>query len=483
MLNALFLSIFILIIISIGVWSMKKVSSVNDFFLGSRNIGAWLSGIAYGTTYFSAVLFIGFAGKLGWGFGINALWIATGNVVVGCYLSWKILGKRTRRMTNNLNALTMPEFFNKRFSSPNLKIISSLIIFVFLLPYSASVFKGLGHLFEISFNIPYDIALFAMIILTGVYLVLGGYLAIALNDLVMGVIMFFGSILMVVILSNHAGGIFLSISQIISNYGQNIPVGNQASWLTIASLVFMTSFGAWGLPQMVQKFYAIKDESLINKAAIITTLFAIVIVFSAYFIGAMTHVFFSSVPLIDGKPVFDLFIPMMLNKYLPPYFMAIVLILIISASMSTLSSLVLVSASALVMDLYHGAINKTISQKKQLALMRIFSGIFIIFSWIIARYQFNVIVTLMSLSWGVVAGSFMGPYVYGLFWKKTTKLGSWAGMLSGFFTAVILFFVLGPEESPLSASIAMIVPFVVIPVVSLLTKPLPEKLLKKAFSS
>ena len=182
MINAIFLSVFILVIISIGIWSMKKVTSVNDFFLGSRTIGAWLSGIAYGTTYFSAVLFIGFAGKLGWGFGLNALWIAAGNVVIGCYLSWKILGQRTRRMTNNLSALTMPEFFNKRYLSPSLKIVSSLIIFIFLLPYSASVFKGLGHLFEISFNIPYDIALFVMILLTGVYLILGGYIAIAVSD-------------------------------------------------------------------------------------------------------------------------------------------------------------------------------------------------------------------------------------------------------------------------------------------------------------
>jgi SSS family solute:Na+ symporter len=482
MINAIFLSVFILVIISIGIWSMKKVTSVNDFFLGSRTIGAWLSGIAYGTTYFSAVLFIGFAGKLGWGFGLNALWIAAGNVVIGCYLSWKILGKRTRRMTNNLSALTMPEFFNKRYLSPSLKIISSLIIFIFLLPYSASVFKGLGHLFEISFNIPYDIALFVMILLTGVYLILGGYIAIAVSDFVMGVVMFFGSILMVVVISNQAGGVVSAVSQILVNYGQHIPLAKQPDWLTLASLVFMTSFGAWGLPQMVQKFYAIKDESLINKAAIITSIFAIVIVFSAYFIGAMTHVFFTSVPLVNGKPVFDLFIPTMLNQYLPPVFMAVILLLIVSASMSTLSSLVLVSASAIVMDFYHGVINKKASQKNLLILMRVLSGVFIIGSWVIARYQFSVIVTLMSLSWGVVAGSFLGPYVYGLFWKKTTKVASWAGMLSGFFTAIILFFTLGPAQAPLSASIAMIVPFFVIPVVSTFTKQLPKKTIDVAFN-
>ncbi|MDD4526681.1 MAG: sodium transporter [Candidatus Margulisbacteria bacterium] len=481
MINAIFLTIFVLVIISIGIWSMKKISSVNDFFLGSRTIGAWLSGIAYGTTYFSAVLFIGFAGKLGWGFGINVLWIALGNVVIGCYLSWKVLGKRTRRMTNNLNALTMPEFFNQRYLSPALKIFSSLIIFIFLLPYSASVFKGLGHLFEISFNIPYDLALFSMILLTGVYLVLGGYFAIAINDLVMGVIMFFGSILMVITLSNHAGGLMPSISTIITNYSAHIPVGKQAGWLTLASLVFMTSFGTWGLPQMIQKFYAIKDESLINKAAIITTVFATVIVFAAYFIGSMTHVFFTSVPIVEGQPVFDLFIPTMLNQYLPPYFMAVILILIISASMSTLSSLVLVSASALVMDFYNGTINKKASQKQLLILMRVLSGIFIICSWVIARFQFSVIVTLMSLSWGVVAGSFMAPYVYGLFWKKTTKLASWAGMISGFLTAIILFYALPASQSPLSASIAMIVPFFVIPIVSLLTKPLPKETIEIAF--
>ena len=476
MLSALFLVIFVVVIISIGIWSMRKISSVNDFFLGSRSIGPWLSAIAYGTTYFSAVLFIGFAGKLGWSFGTNVLWIALGNVIIGCYLSWKILGKRTRRMSNNLKALTMPDFFQKRFDSKLLKIISSLIIFIFLLPYSASVFKGLGHLFEISFHIQYNIALIFMIFLTGIYLLLGGYFEIAVNDLVMGVIMFFGSIAMVVILSNNAGGIIPAFSNIATQYSAHIPAAKQPDILLLIALIFMTSFGTWGLPQMIQKFYAIKDEKFINKAAIITTVFATVVVFSAYFIGSMTHIFFNSVPLLEGKPVFDLLIPTLLTQYLPEFFLAIIFILIISASMSTLSSLVLVSASAIVMDLYNGIIQKNISEKSLLFLMRLVSAIFILFSWIIATYKFSVIVTLMSLSWGAVAGSFMAPYMYGLFWKKTSKSAALIGMLSGFFTAIILFFLLGPAKSPISASIAMIVPFIVIPIVSVISKDTPPNI-------
>ncbi|HGJ63944.1 TPA: sodium transporter, partial [bacterium] len=157
--SIILLSIFLLGMIIIGIWGMRKTFNLGDFFLGGRTIGPWMSAFAYGTSYFSAVLFIGFAGKLGWGFGLNVLWIALGNAVFGALLAWLVLGRRTRRMTQNLDVMTMPEFLQERFGAKYLKIITTVIIFIFLLPYSASVFKGLGHLFEANFNIPYDYAL------------------------------------------------------------------------------------------------------------------------------------------------------------------------------------------------------------------------------------------------------------------------------------------------------------------------------------
>lgn len=482
--SILFLVLFLGFMIGVGIWAMKKTTSLNDFFLGGRNVGPWISAFAYGTTYFSAVLFIGFAGKQGWLFGWNGLWIAAGNALIGGLLAWLVLGRRTRRMSQNLEAMTMPEFLQERYEGRITKIVSAVIIFTFLLPYSASVFKGLGYLFKVNFGIPYELALGIMIGITGIYLILGGYFAITLADFIQGIIMLFGCGALMLVLFGKAGGLTEAISAVTASYPAHVPEQMRPDWLTVASLVFMTSFGVWGLPQMVQKFYAVKDEKVIPRAAIGTTLFAIVIGFTAYTMGALTHVFFKpeTLPRLAGGGInFDNIIPVLLQNNLPPVLMALILLLVLSASMSTLSSLVLVSASSVAVDLYKGHINPQVSKENSLAMMRFLSAVFIVISFFIAWQQWDFIVTLMSLSWGSVAGAFMAPYVLGLFWKRGTRAGAFAGMFAGLATNIILFFVLGAKNSPLAASIAMLVPFIVMPAVSLLTKPPSPDVIKKAF--
>lgn len=470
---------FLGVMIGIGIWGLRKTVNLNDFFLGGRSIGPWMSAFAYGTTYFSAVVFIGFAGKVGWTFGLNGLWIALANALFGAGLAWLVLGRRTRRMSQNLDVMTMPEFLQERFQATYLKLFAALIVFVFLLPYSASVFKGLGYLFQINFNISYDVALFVMIAITGVYLILGGYFAIAMTDLLQGIIMVFGSFALVVTLVGKAGGLIPAITTVAQQYAVHVP--QQPPLVQLLALVFMTSFGVWGMPQMIQKFYAVKNEKVITRAAILTLLFALIIGGAAYLSGALTHAFYAAPPLIDGKPAFDLFIPDMLKTHLSEPLMALILILILSASMSTLSSLILISASVVAIDLYKGHVNPKISKQRSLVMMRFLSAVFIVISYFIARYDFAVIMTLMSLSWGAIAGSFLAPYLYGLYWKRTTKYGVGAGMVSGLFTAIGLFYFWGPAASPLASSVAMVVPFVIVPAVSLCTKPPSPGVIKKAF--
>lgn len=486
------LAIFLIGMVAIGIWGMRKTATLNDFFLGGRSVGPWISAFAYGTTYFSAVLFIGFGGKIGWGYGLKGLAIALGNALIGAAAAWFILGRRARRMTQNLDAMTMPEFLQERFGSKYLKMFSAIIIFVFLIPYSASVFKGLGYLFEANFHINYDIALLIMIAITGLYLILGGYFAVTLTDFVQGFIMLFGAIIMVIILSSEAGEIAgtSNLSETIraasDRYNQwysTLPAGKQPSMLSLAALVFMTSFGVWGMPQMVQKFYAIKNEAVINKAALITTGFSVIIAFAAYYTGALTHIFYDKLPMnAAGQADFDRVIPELLTKYLPEGLMAVILLLILSASMSTLSSLVLVSASSVAIDLYKGHINPNVSKEKSLMMMRFLSAVFVAISYFVAKYQIAFIVQLMSLSWGAVAGAFMAPFFYGLYWKRATHSGVWAGMITAVATNIILYYKLGPQNAPLAASIAMIVPFIVIPIVSFATKAPAEKIIKKAFA-
>jgi len=480
MFSFLLIAVFFCVMIGIGAWGMRKTRTLDDFFLGGRTVGPWVSAFAYGTSYFSAVLFIGFAGQLGWGLGLNSLWIAAGNTVFGALAAWLVLGKRTRRMTKNLGAITMPEFFEARYQAPMMKLFAAIIIFVFLLPYSASVYKGLGHLFEINFDMSYELALLVMTVVTGVYLILGGYFAVTLTDFIQGLIMLVGSLAMVGILASDGGGVVAVIQKIQAAYPRHVPPDAQPPWYFLASLVFMTSFGTWGLPQMVQKFYAIKNENQINRAAIVTTAFAAVIGFSAYSVGAMSHVFVDQLP--EGANPFDRLIPDLLKSQLPDTLMAVIVLLVFSASMSTLSSLILVSSSAIAIDLYKGRVNPDVSARRSLALMRILSGVFILVSFLVAWRPFAVIVTLMSVSWGAVAGAFLAPYVYGLYWKRTTRMGVYAGMMTGLGLAVGLFFGLGPRNAPIAATAAMLVPFAVIPLVSLVTRPPDRACLEIAFA-
>jgi SSS family solute:Na+ symporter len=477
------LVVFLALMTGIGIWGMKRTKTLGDFFLGGRTLGPWVSAVAYGTSYFSAVIFIGFAGTQGWQFGLNSLWIALGNALIGAGLAWLVLARRTRRMTQNLDTMTMPQYLQERYGARHLKPVAASVIFFFLLPYSASVFKGLGHLFEAVFHIPYDIALLIMIAFTGVYLILGGYFAIAITDFIQGIIMFAGAAVMVLVLSGEGGGYFAMLGTVAENYAVHVPPANQPSALTVISLVFMTSFGTWGLPQMTQKFYAIKNEAVISKAAIVTTVFALVIGFTAYSTGAFAHVFFdlATVPRTAAGGInYDLIVPTLLTTHLPELLLSLILLLVLSASMSTLSSLVLVSSSSVAIDLYPVPADVKTGKDRSVAMMRFLSAIFIVVSYFISRFQISIIVTLMSLSWGAVSGAFAAPYIYGLYSKRVTKAAAYAGLLTGLIVEIVLFFAL-PGQSPLAASIAILVPFIVVPVVSRFTAAPDTALLDKAF--
>lgn len=476
--------LYALMVISLGYIGMKKTKTVNDFFLGGRTLGPWVSAFAYGTSYFSAVLFIGYAGKVGWGFGMSSLWIVAGNAFIGSYLAWKVLAKRTRSMTIRLNALTMPEFMQARFDSKAMKVVSALIIFVFMVPYSASVYMGLSYLFEQVFNIPYLTALLIMTVLTALYLTMGGYLAVSLADFVQGVIMIVGVFLMVyfVINSPEVGGLATGLSRLAEVNPQLVSPVGPPGLIPLLSLIILTSLGTWALPQMVQKFYSIKSESDIPKATAVATFFAVVMTFGAYFTGALSPLFFADVPIINGQPNFDLIVPGIVTQALPSIVATIILLLVLSASMSTLASLVLVASSSIAIDLVKGGIMPDLDKKKVVLLMRVLCLVFIGFSLYLALTP-TPILSLMAISWGTIAGAFLAPYVFGLFWPKTTKVGAFAGMLSGLLISVSLSFYFGVDSPhiPLIGSLAIVLPLIVVPVVSLMTQSYSEAHLVKVY--
>ncbi len=484
--NTLIIGIYVLLMVGVGIYCMKHAKDVDGFLLGGRNLGPWLSAFAYGTSFFSAVIFIGYAGKNGWNLGISAVWIGIANAVIGCLVSWFVLAKRTRRMTHRLNAKTMPEFFEGRYGDKGMKIFCAIVIFIFLTPYAASVYMGLSYLFNAVFPaVPYIWWMVIMAILTALYLSLGGYMATVLTDFIQGIIMIVGIVLVIYFVMTHevVGGLqngLDSLRDVPETGGDLTSWFGGKNWFDLLSLVVLTSLGTWGLPQMIHKFYTVKEGRSIKEAAVISTLFAMLIGGGAYFIGAFGRLFLNNQVPAEG---FDAIMPMMLNSALPAVMMGILLVLILSASMSTLSSVVMTSSSSLTIDLIKGHFAPNMSERDTVGLMRILCVVFVALSFAIAAFKPKEIITLMSFSWGTVAGTFIGPYVWGLYSKKVTRLGAWSGMLLGFLTSIIPAIVSGfnAKYAPAFGMFAMIVSLVITPLVSIYTPKYSSEFVKGIF--
>ena len=387
-------------------------------------------------------------------------------------------------MTKHLKSMTMPDFFGKRYGSKSLRIAASMIAFIFLIPYTASVYNGLSYLFGMAFDIDFRICVVVMAVLTGVYVIVGGYMATALNDLIQGIIMLFGIVAVIAaVLSGHGG--FLAAVKELAHVPSDVMPGAYASFfgpdpLNLLGVVILTSLGTWGLPQMIQKFYAIKDEKAVHTGTIISTLFAVVVSGGCYFLGGFSQI--SGVTeAADGSVAYDTIIPTMLSS-LPDILIGIVIVLVLSASMSTLSSLVLTSSSTLTLDFIKPLFVKDMSEKKQLIWMRILLAFFIIISVVIALDPPAFIAQLMGISWGALAGAFLAPFLYGLYWKRVTKAAVWASFIAGVGITVSNMFI-NYIASPINAgALAMIAGLIVVPVVSVITKKPDEAIVDGIFN-
>ena len=500
---------FFAVTLLVGVLAARKAKGVDGFVLGGRSVGPWLTAFSFGTSYFSAVIFIGYAGRFGWDFGLASTWIGLGNAFIGSLMAWMLLGRRTRVMTQHVGSRTMPDFFGLRYKSKALRLVAAIIVFVFLIPYTASLFNGLAQLFSASFALPYWGWVLIMAVLTGVYVIVGGYMGSAVNNFIQGLIMLVGIVAVIAAVLNSNGGLMEAVAK-LSEGSVITPAGTElkgafASFfgphpLRLLGVVVLTSLGTWGLPQMVGKFYAIKDESAIKKGTIISTFFGLVVAGGCYFLGGFGRLYADSIELnAAGNPTsFDSIIPAMLAKVESDlgnggaWLIGLVLILVLAASMSTLSSLAMTSASTITLDLIAPVSKREKSEKTNMLIMRLLLA----FSIVIAAAIAILVVTnqevasklyisdLMGISWGALAGCFLAPFLYGLYWKKTTKAAVWVSFATG-LAITLTQFILNAMlkitfENPIlsyfcgssinAGMLAMVVALVLVPVVSLLTQ-------------
>ncbi len=494
----LLLVVFFAVMIGVGIYSRRHATDVNGFVLGGRGVGPWLTAFAFGTSYFSAVIFVGYAGQFGWLFGLASTWAGLGNAFIGSLLAWNILGRRTRIMTQHIDAKTMPDYFGKRFDSTPLKIVASLIVFVFLIPYTASLYNGLSSLFGLVFNIPYWVVILIMAVLTGFYVIFGGYMATAINDFIQGIIMLVGIVAVIGAVVTQNGGLLAATQKLSAVPATGWTGGAYTSFfgpdpVFLLFVVILTSLGTWGLPQMVGKFYAIKSENDIHKGTVISTVFAIIVAGGCYFLGGFGRLYADKISYsASGKPLFDTIVPAMLST-LAPVIIAVVIVLVLSASMSTLSSLVLTSSSTFTLDVIKPASKKEMTEKKQVLIMRIFIVFFIIVSAVIAIIKdanpgVTFIAQMMGVSWGALAGAFLAPFLYGLYWKKTTKAAVVVSFIFGTGLEIIQLcisvgwitvtndvFAFVFKNSLYSGVFAMVGGLIIVPIVSLLTQKTKPK--------
>ena len=454
----LVIAAYAIFMLLVGVLNSKSSKGMAAFTVGGRNAGAWISALSYGTAYFSAVMFIGYSGTSGWKYGLWSVLVGVGNALIGSLLAWLVLARRTREVTRRLKIKSMPQLFEMRYKSQGMKLFSCIVIFLFLLPYSASVYKGLTSVCSVLLNIDEQVCMIIIAIGSALVLVLGGYMATLKADFVQGIIMVVGvtALIVMVIASSQVGGLTAGVERMADYMQQHemMPLDTNAA-LSLVATILMTSFGTWGLPQMVHKYYGIRDDREVRRGMVISTLFALLVSGGGYLIGSYSHLFFSELPA-GGE---DYLIPNMLNMAgLPNLLIGVVLVLLISASVSTLSSITLTACSTVSMDLIKGRFQKNMPDQKVATLTRVLCLLFVVGSYVVANYP-TPILQMMSYSWGIISGAFLAPYAIALYWKGINKAGAWAGMLGGFLTAFVPVAVSGftTPNGPLYACLAMVV--------------------------
>ena len=506
--------IFLVVMVGVGFYSRQQAKSVDGFVLGGRSVGPWLTAFAYGTSYFSAVVFVGYAGQFGWKYGLSASWIGIGNAIIGSLLAWIVLGRRTKLMTQHIQSRTMPDFFGTRYGSEGLRVVASIIAFVFLIPYTAGVYMGISKLFEMGFGIPYSYCAIIMACLTAVYVILGGYKATAINDFIQGIIMLFGITTVIFVVLQHQGGLAEAVDKMAaavptvhdmedkSGLFSAFRPGDFASWfgpnpLSLLGVVVLTSLGTWGLPQMVGKFYSITDECAIKRGTVISTIFALIVSGGCYFLGSFGRLFPEPAFSPDKhKYAYDSIVPSML-EILPDILIALVVLLVLSASMSTLASLVLTSSSTMTLDLIYrdkksqdgevegGEIDDMVAEKierRKVVVMRVLIVFFIVLSLMIALNPPQFIAQLMGISWGALAGAFLAPFMLGLYWRGVTPASVWACFAWGVGLTVVNMMLGNSLLNPIDCgAVAMVGGFVIVFIISLFTRKMNPSFVDDVF--
>ncbi len=413
----------------IGIWSARRTRTASDFILGGRTIGPWVTALSFIAVYFSSVLIIG-GGAFGYMYGMSTIWIGAINVLVGCTLCWVVLGRRVREMTERLGVRTISGFFAKRYNSPAAGIYSAAVIFLFLIIYNVSVVKGMANAFEVLMDMPYwgGVLISGLVIIF--YVVLGGYTAVVWTGFIQAWVMIFSLLLLLFKTMGAVGGLSAGMQKLAAMGPGYVNTPGVWGWAGLISYSLVVSLGVWGMPQLLIRFYSIKDVKTFRLGTVIVTVGAAIAVIP-YMVGALGRI------LIPGLENPDLAIPMVVEMVLSPWGAAILLAGVVAAGMSTFAGVLIIVSSSLVSDIWEHGLKRQLTGEQEVFANRLVSASVGLISLAIALKPPALILVLTAFSWAVIASTTLWPLIFGLYVKSTSRVGVLVSMIAGSLTAVL----------------------------------------------
>jgi SSS family transporter len=467
---AIIIIAYLALLILVGLITGRRTRSVEDFYIGGRKIGPWVTALSFVAAYFSSVVIVG-GGGFGYMFGMATLWIGAINVLIGCTVCWIVLGPRIRRFTKRLNTMTIPGFIGERYQSRFALIFSAFIIVIFMVFYNVSILKGMGHIFEVLMNIPYVYGILLAGVIILFYVSIGGYLAVVWTSFLQAWVMGIGLIVLTVFSVRAIGGMSAANQALLAIDPGLVYTPGIWGWPGLISFALIVSFGVWGMPQLVVRFYSLKNLRVLKIGTVVATI-GTCMALLPYFNGAIARV------LLPGLESPDLAIPTLAKTVLSPFGSAIVLAAVIAAGMSTFASVLIILSGSMIQDIIKSGFRKEINQSKSLLYGKISSVIIGIVSLIIAFRPPALVLTLTAFAWAVIASTTLWPLLFGIYWKRATKAACACAMIAGCATSLV-WMAAGKPFGIHGFIPGIVVGFVVMISVSYLTPPFPEQHIKK----
>lgn len=431
--------LYLAVMIGIGLYYSRKQKSLSQYILGDRSLGPWLTSLSAEASDMSGWMLMGLPGYA-YLHGLSAFWTASG-LILGTWANWVLTAKRLRTYTEIAdNSLTIPDYLSNRFKDKKniLRFICAIFIMIFFIIYTSSGFVAAGKLFNTIFNIPYTTALLIGTFVVVFYTFLGGFGAVALTDFVQGTMMFF-TVLYVPVAATFALGGPAPTWHALSKEGADFFSLLPPSSSGMANLILFLSCAGWGLgyfgqPHILVRFMAIGNPNDLKKSTHIAMVWVIISLMAAIAMGIIGKAFLTT-PLenANAERVFII----MSQQLSTPFFTGIIWSAILAAIMSTASSQLLVTASAVAKDLYQPFIHKGASQKELLLVSRITVLVVALIAIFLAADSNSYIFQIVSYAWAGFGACFGPAILLSLYWKRMTLRGAYAGVLVGGITVLI----------------------------------------------